>query len=133
MDVGNVDHRLYSDGSSAHPAMGIGTILATLRREWRFPVFGCLFGLILAVSYLLVATTLYKSTARILVDRSINRYLQTNKIVDEPIFDDAEIGSLVHILSSESIVIPVVRSMNLARDGEFVGIPNRNSARSYIA
>ena len=132
MDVDNDDHLLYSDGSSAHPAMGIATILATLRQEWRLPVFGCLICLILAVSYLLSAPTLYKSTARILVDRSINRYLQTNKIVDEPIFDDAEIGSQVHIVSSESIVVPVVRSMNLAHDSEFVSLPNPSGARSYI-
>ena len=62
----------------------------------------------------------------------MNRYLQSNKIVDEPTFDETEIGSQVYILSSESIIIPVVRSMNLTRDPEFVGAPpNAHSARSF--
>jgi len=67
--------------------------------------------------------TLYKSSARILLDRSVTRYLQTNKIADDPTYDEAEIASQVYILSSESIAVPVVRSMNLAHDPEFVGAP----------
>jgi polysaccharide biosynthesis transport protein len=50
--------------------------------------------------------------------------LQTNKIVDDPTYDDAEIASQVYILSSESIAVPVVRSMNLAHDSEFAGPPD---------
>jgi succinoglycan biosynthesis transport protein ExoP len=46
----------------------------------------------------------------------------SNKIVDDPTYDDtAEVASQVYILSSESIAIPVVKSMNLAHDSEFVG------------
>jgi succinoglycan biosynthesis transport protein ExoP len=55
--------------------------------------------------------------------------LQTNKIVDDPTYDEAEIASQVYILSSESIVVPVVRSMNLAHDSEFVGQPNAGDAQ----
>jgi succinoglycan biosynthesis transport protein ExoP len=50
--------------------------------------------------------------------------LQTNKIVDDPTYDDAEIASQVYILSSESIAVPIVRSMNLAHDSEFAGPPD---------
>jgi succinoglycan biosynthesis transport protein ExoP len=53
--------------------------------------------------------------------------LQTNKIVDDPTFDEAEIASQIYILSSENIVVPVVRSMNLAHDSEFVGQPKTGS------
>jgi succinoglycan biosynthesis transport protein ExoP len=109
--------------SNQRPAIGIADILRTLRRDWWFPVFGSLIGLTVAVSYIVFVPSfsLYKSSVRILLDRGMNRYLQTNKLVDQPIFDDADIGSQVHILSSESIVVPVVRSMNLASDSEFVG------------
>src|SRR5262249_53757445 len=51
-------------------------------------------------------------------------YLQSNKIVDEPTFHQAELGSQVYILSSESVVVPVIRTMDLARDSEFVGLQN---------
>jgi len=64
-----------------------------------------------------------------MLDRSVTRYLQTNKIVDDPTYDEAEIASQVYILSSESIVVPVVRSMNLAHDSEFVGQPNAGGAQ----
>src|SRR5262245_18558523 len=105
-------------------------ILGALRRDWYFPLIGCLIGLAVAFCYTQIAAqTLYKSSARILVDRSMNRYLQTNKIFAEPFFDQAEMESQVHILSSESIIVPVVRSMNLANDNEFVGSPNTLVAR----
>src|SRR5258708_34168669 len=107
--------------SGAGPSLGITDILGTLRREWRFPLFGCLIGLALGISYVIFVPTLYKSSARIMLDRSVTRYLQTNKIVDDPTFDEAEIASQVYILSSESIAVPVVRAMNLAHDSEFVG------------
>jgi polysaccharide biosynthesis transport protein len=134
MDARNNDFPIQSEytygsdgvpvGSSAGPAISVAEILETLRRGWRFPVFGCLVGLTLAASYIVFVPPLYKSTARILLDRSVTRYLQTNKIGDDPTFDDTEIASQVYVLSSESIVVPVVRSMNLAHDIEFVGAPN---------
>src|SRR5438093_1052065 len=112
-----------SHAASAGSAINIQDALWTLRRKWHFPVFGCLIGLTLAISYVVSVTTPYKSSARILIDRSVNRYLQTNKIIDEPVFDDAEVGSQVYLLSSDSVVVPVVRSMNLIHDSEFVGPP----------
>jgi succinoglycan biosynthesis transport protein ExoP len=86
-----------------------------------------LIGLTLGLSYVIFVPTLYKSSARIMLDRSVTRYLQTNKIVDDPTFDEAEIASQVYILSSESIAVPVVRAMNLAHDSEFVG-PQKTSS-----
>src|SRR5215475_5656842 len=117
-------HSEYAYPASAAPAIGAMDMLGTLRRGWRFPLIGCFIGLALAVAYVVSTPSLYRSSARILLDRSVNRYLQTNKIIDEPTFDEADIGSQVHILSSESIVVPVVRSMNLTHDIEFVGPPN---------
>jgi succinoglycan biosynthesis transport protein ExoP len=130
MDVRKNDFPLQSEytygpaGSSAGSAISARDILGILRREWRFPLFGCLIGLMLGVSFIVFLPTLYKSSARILLDRSVTKYLQTNKLVDDPTFDEAEIASQLYILSSESIVVPVVRSMNLAHDSEFAGPPN---------
>src|SRR5712671_7497531 len=133
MDARNKDFSLQSEydytstggrpESSAGPSIGITDILGALRRDWRFPLFGCLIGLTLGVTYVAVTPTLYKSSARILLDRSVTKYLQTNKIADDPTYDDAEIASQIYILSSESIAVPVVRSMSLTHDREFVGSP----------
>ena len=108
--------------SNATPAFSIPDIFATLRRGWYFLALGCFVGLALAISYLVFAPTLYKSSARLLIDLSVNRYLQINKIVDEPTFHQVEIGSQVYILSSESVVVPVIRAMDLTHDSEFVGV-----------
>src|SRR5258706_8088478 len=127
MDARNNDFPIQSEYtyvSSVGSAISARDILGTLRREWRFPLFGCLIGLTLGVCYIIFVPTLYKSSARILLDRSVTRYLQANKIADDPTYDDAEIASQIYIMSSESIVVPVVRSMNLAHDSEFVGQPN---------
>src|SRR6478736_4280437 len=117
MDARNYDIPFeagYAYAPSARPAIGLADILGTLRRAWRLPVVGLLIGLAIALAYVGSVKTPYKSTARILIDRSVNRYLQTNKIMDQPIYDEAEIGSQVYVLSSDSVVVPVVRSMNLA-------------------
>jgi succinoglycan biosynthesis transport protein ExoP len=108
----------------AHTAISIPEALETLRRGWRIPVFGCLIGLVAGVTYFVLAQAPYKSSARILIDRSMNRYLQTNKITDQPTFDDPEVASQVYVLSSDSVVLPVVRKLKLAHDGEFVSPQN---------
>lgn len=125
----------YSDGSefsrrsSARPSIGATDVLETLRRSWRFPLYGFLIGLALAAVYFVTVPNPYKSSARILVDRSVSRYLQNNKIVDQPTFDEPEIGSQTFVVSSDSVVIPVVRSLDLTHDSEFVGQPKMGGAR----
>src|SRR5882757_2223135 len=125
----------YSDGSefsrrsSARPSIGSTDVLETLRRSWRFPLYGFLIGLALAAVYFVTVPNPYKSSARILVDRSVSRYLQNNKIVDQPTFDEPEIGSQTFVVSSDSVVIPVVRSLDLTHDSEFVGQPKMGGAR----
>jgi polysaccharide biosynthesis transport protein len=131
MDARNYDipfQTEYASAPSARPTIGIADILSTLRREWRLPLAGLVIGLVVALAYVSSVKTPYKSTARILIDRSVNRYLQTNKITDQPIYDEAEISSQAFVLSSDSVVVPVVRSMNLSRDSEFVGAPSVGSA-----
>jgi succinoglycan biosynthesis transport protein ExoP len=95
-----------------------------LRRGWMLSALGGLIGLAAAFTVVLYMPEAYKSSARILLDRTVNRYLQTSKIVDEPTLDDADISSQIYVLSSDSIVVPVIRSLNLTRDPEFVGRPD---------
>jgi polysaccharide biosynthesis transport protein len=127
------DNDLHSEDSyppSASPEISIMDSVWTLRRSWHVPVVGCLIGLVLGIAYVASVPSPYKASARILVDRGLNRFLQTNKIVDEPTFDDAEIATQVYILMSDSVVAPVVRSMNLTSDSEFVGRPNAPNAEN---
>ena len=104
-------------------------IFEALRRGWRFPLYGLLIGIVLATVAFIYIPTPYKSSARVLVDRSINRYLQTNKIADQPMFDEGEISSQVYVLSSDSVVMPVVKALGLAHDKELAGLPRMGGAR----
>lgn len=108
--------------------IGFGDIVGILQRGWYYPVLGCLLGLAVATAYFLFVPDLYKSSARILIDRSFNRYLQSNKVADQPTFDDSDTGSQIYVLSSDSIVVPVVRALKLTRDPEFVGPTSHNGA-----
>ena len=110
----------YGHGAGARSTIGIADILETLRRGWRYPVYGLLIGFAAAAVYVVSVKVPYKSSARILIDRSVSRFLQTNKIIDQPTFDESEIASQVYVLSSDSVVLPVVRSLKLTHDGEFV-------------
>ena len=92
-----------------------------LRRGWLFPVMGTVIGLLLALFVISMMPQLYTSSVRVLVDRTMSRFLQTNKIVDEPSLDDVDMAGQFYVLSSDSIVVPVIRSLNLTRDPEFVG------------
>ena len=109
----------YAYGRDERSSLGVSDILQTLRRGWWMPLVGCLLGLAVGIGYITVFKTPYKSSARILIDGSINRYLQTNKIADQPMLDDTEIGSQIYVLSSDDVILPVVRSMKLASDKEF--------------
>jgi polysaccharide biosynthesis transport protein len=115
--------------SSEGPAIGILDNLGTLRRRWRFLIVGCLIGLTLALAYIALATRLYTSTASILTDTKMNQNLQTQKIVEGTPLDSSTVNSQVKIFSSESIILPVIKSMNLAHDSEFVGPPDALGAQ----
>src|SRR5215475_714704 len=66
------------------PGINIWAIVGALRRRWLLPLFGCLIGLAVGAAYAMFVPTLYKASVRILLDKSISRYLQANKILDEP-------------------------------------------------
>jgi succinoglycan biosynthesis transport protein ExoP len=109
----------YAYDPRQRPAIDVWDMLRILRRHWMFPLIGCSIGLTVGIGYIVLAPAPYKSSARILIDRSINRYLQTNKILDEPTLNEQEVGSQLYVLTSDSVVVPVVRSLKLANDSEF--------------
>lgn len=122
-------HSLLASGEGS--VFGIAGIAGTLRRRWRFPVIGCLIGLTLAIVHVVLATPLYTSTARILIDTRMNQNLQMQKIVEESVVDTSLVDSQVQILSSESIILPIIRSMNLTRDSEFVGTQSEHGGQIW--
>ena len=110
----------------------IADMIGLLRRGWYFVILGMLIGVGAAVLAVSSMKPSYTANARIVFERTVAKYLQTNRIVDGPSVDDADTWAQVYIISSESNVLPVVRSLNLANDPEFNGTVNEQDLRVRI-
>lgn len=119
----------YSKPATLGSDLTIADVRWILRRGWFLPALGACVGAALAIAYLMAVPEVYNSSARIILERTVNRYLQTSNIVDEPTLDDADIGGQIYVLSSDSIIVPVVQSLKLADDPEFVGQPGNGEKR----
>jgi polysaccharide biosynthesis transport protein len=110
---------------AAHRALGpvqpdIADLLGIARRGWLFIIAGTTFGLICALMILSIIPPIYKASSRIAFERTLPRYMQTNKVSNEPIIDDYDTLGQTYVISSESILLQVVRSLSLASDPDFV-------------
>jgi succinoglycan biosynthesis transport protein ExoP len=74
----------------------------------------------------------YKASSRIAFERTLARYMQTNKVSNEPIIDDYDTLGQTYVISSESILLRAIRSLSLASDPDFVGGNNVQSLSSRI-
>jgi len=59
--------------------------------------------------------------SRIAFERTLARYMQTNKVSNEPIIDDYDTMGQTYVISSEAILLKAIRSLGLASDPDFVG------------
>jgi succinoglycan biosynthesis transport protein ExoP len=91
------------------------------RRGWFFIVAGTIFGLLGAFAVLSNLPPIYKASSRIAFERTLSRYMQSNKVTNEPMIEDADTLGQIYVISSESIVLPVVHALSLTNDPEFVG------------
>ena len=114
----------------AERAFDIATLIWALRKGWRYPFVGCLLFFAAASAYLATKPSLHKSTAQLLIDRSLSQYLTRNQIVGQPGFD---IGSQVYILRSDSVLLPVVQKLKLFEDPEFVRDRSKPEERAGLS
>ena len=131
----NDDSQATTD--AAHLAIGsvqpeAGDLLGIALRGWLFIVAGPIFGLICALAITSVIPPTYKASSRIVFERTLPRYMQTNKVTNEPIIDDYDALGQSYVISSESILLQVVRSMSLASDPDFVRTTNSQTLGSRV-
>src|ERR1700716_2321566 len=98
----------------------IADLLGIARRGWLFLAGGTISGLICASIIVTIIPPSYKASARITFERTLQRYMQTNKVTNEPIIDDTDTLGQSYVISSEGILLQVVRSLSLASDPDFV-------------
>src|SRR5215475_763228 len=124
-------------GDAAHQANQpvqpeVTDLLGIARRGWFFIVAGTIFGLICALMILSTIPPIYKANSRIVLERTLPRYMQANRVTNEPIIEDYDTLGQTYVISSESILMEVVRSLSLASDPDFVGRKDSESLSSRV-
>lgn len=87
-------------------------------RGWRYALIGTGLGLLAGLLALSHVAPTYKANVRLVLEHSVNDYLQSNKVTDGPTLGDDRY-SQIHIIASESVVQPVIDKLGLAQDPEF--------------
>jgi succinoglycan biosynthesis transport protein ExoP len=117
---------------AAHRATGpvqpeIADLLGIARRHWLLIVAGTILGLICASIIVTIMPPIYKASSRITFERTLPRYMQTNKVSNDPIIEDYDALGQAYVISSESVLLQVVRSLSLASDPDFAGGGGKHS------
>jgi succinoglycan biosynthesis transport protein ExoP len=99
----------------------IADLVGIARRGWFYMAAGTIIGLFAAFAVLSNLAPVYKASSRIAFERTFSRYLQSNKITNEPLIDDADALAQIYVISSESVLLPVVDALSLTKDPDFVG------------
>jgi succinoglycan biosynthesis transport protein ExoP len=124
--MASIDYSQVTTDGAAHPAIGpvqpeVSDLLGIARRGWLLIVAGTLFGLVCALLLLSTMPPIYKAGSRIAFERTLPKYMQMNKVSNEPIIDDYDTLGQTYVISSERILLRTIRSLSLASDPEFVG------------
>jgi succinoglycan biosynthesis transport protein ExoP len=123
--MASIDYNQVTDRPS-HPANGavqpdVSDLVGIARRGWLLIVGGVIFGLVCALVILSTMPPVYKASSRIAFEKTLPRYMQTNKVSNEPIIDDYDTWGQTYVISSENILLQAIRSLSLANDPSFVG------------
>ena len=110
-----------SQKSSGRAQPDIADLAGIARRGWYYMAAGTIVGLLAALAVLSTMPPIYKASSRIAFERSQARYMQTNKVSNEPIIEDYDTQGQTYVVSSEAILLQAIRSLGLANDPDFVG------------
>src|ERR1700730_816608 len=125
------DHALEEPTGSAierwpQPTVDLREMARILRRRWKAAAAAPLALLILALIYVLSATTLYTATSTVLVDPRRSTAIESNQAalsMSNFGTDDATIESETLLIQSIAILQRVVEKLKLTDDPEFMPTP----------
>jgi succinoglycan biosynthesis transport protein ExoP len=130
IDYSASDEQPQKSSGQAPPDMA--DLAGIARRGWYYMAAGTAVGLLAAVAVLSTMSPVYKANSRIAFERTLARYMQTNKVSNEPIIDDYDTLGQTYVISSESILLKVIKSLSLANDPDFVGLKDNEGVGSHI-
>src|SRR5882724_4640176 len=90
--MASIDNSQLTD-DAAYRAIGpaqpeTADLVGIARRGWLFIVAGTTLGFICALLILSILPPAYKASSRIAFERTLSRFMQTNKVTNEPIIDE---------------------------------------------
>src|ERR1700742_5024164 len=94
----------------------IADVFGIALRGWFVILAGMAVGLLCAAMILSSISPVYRASSRMVFERTLPRYMQTNKVSNEPIIEDYDTLGQTYVISSESILLEVIRSLSLAND-----------------
>ena len=118
--------------AAATAQVDVADMVGIVRRGWLYIVAGTLIGVGAAIAALSTMPPLYTANTRIVFERTVAKYLQTNRVTDGPSVDDGDTWGQIYIIASETNILPVVRSLGLAEDPEFNGARDETSLRARV-
>src|SRR6188474_984316 len=133
--MASIDYSVTDELSQKAPGRvqpDIADLVGIARRGWFYMAAGTIIGLLAAYAVLSNLAPVYKASSRIAFERTLSRYLQSNKITNEPLIEDGDTLGQIYVISSESIVLPVVKALSLTTDPECVGGQGSGSLGSRI-
>ena len=107
--------------SSGRVQPDMADLVGIARRGWYYMVAGTMLGLVCALVMLSTMPPVYKASSRIAFEKTLARYMQTNKVSNAPIIDDYDTLGQTYVISSEGILLQAIKSLSLANDPDFVG------------
>ena len=102
-------------------ALSVERALEIARRQWPLIVATVAGTLVLVIIYLLTATPMYTASARILMDTRQTQVLDKDSGVTNALIDPGFVDSQVEIISSDDLLLSIVRRMKLIEDPEYNG------------
>ncbi len=106
-------------------------VLGIIRRGWFIIILAGLTGLAIAMGLVSLSPPKYKASARMVIDVSLNRYMSSNGLIDEPTMQLNDTWYQARLMSSEATILPIIRELKLADDPEFV--PSEDDDRGPLA
>ncbi|MGE3993795.1 AAA family ATPase, partial [Pseudorhodoplanes sp.] len=101
-------------------SLDVSDLLGIAKRGWAVIATGVVLGLACGLWLLATMPPTYKAGVRLVMERSVNNYLRSNRVSDGPSLAD-DSWSQTHIISSEEVVMPVIDKLKLTMDPEFGG------------
>jgi polysaccharide biosynthesis transport protein len=95
-----------------------GDLVGIAKRGWPLLLTGAALGVLSGLGLLVYMAPSYKASVKMVIEKSVNKYLQANKVADGPTMED-DSWSQLHVITSEAVLLPVIQKLDLAHDREF--------------